>query len=40
MNKENRNSIQVFDCQILAHYQFEGDQYILTLSSEIIANET
>jgi dihydroorotate dehydrogenase electron transfer subunit len=24
----------------LAHYQFEGGQYILTLSSEIIANET
>ena len=40
MNKENRNTIKVIDCQVLAHYQFEGDQYILTLSSKIIADET
>jgi dihydroorotate dehydrogenase electron transfer subunit len=36
----NRNTIKVVDCQVLAHYQFEGDQYILTLSSKTIANET
>ncbi|MBT3446852.1 MAG: dihydroorotate dehydrogenase electron transfer subunit, partial [Candidatus Thioglobus sp.] len=40
MSKNNRNTIKVVDCQVLAHYQFEGDQYILTLSSETIANET
>ncbi len=28
------------DCQILAHYQFEGEQYILTLASDIIAKQT
>ena len=39
-NKTHRDSIKVCDCQILAHYQFEGDQYILTLSSKTIANET
>jgi dihydroorotate dehydrogenase electron transfer subunit len=40
MSKNNRNTIKVVDCQVLAHYQFEGDQYILTLSSDVIANET
>ncbi|SMN16659.1 Dihydroorotate dehydrogenase electron transfer subunit [uncultured Candidatus Thioglobus sp.] len=40
MNKENRNTIKVVDCQVLAHYKFEGDQYILTLASEVIAQET
>jgi len=50
MSKDNRNTIKVVDCQVLAHYKFEGDpalhssplggQYILTLSSETIANET
>lgn len=37
MSKENRDTIKVCDCQILAHYQFEGDQYILTLASDEIA---
>ncbi len=40
MNKDKRNSIKVVDCQVLAHYQFEAGQYILTLSSEVIANQT
>ncbi len=40
MNKENRNTIKVVDCQVLAHYKFEGDQYILTLASKVIAQET
>ena len=40
MNKSNRDSIQVFDCQILAHYQFEGSQYILTIDSPEIAKAT
>ncbi|BBB22278.1 dihydroorotate dehydrogenase electron transfer subunit [Abyssogena phaseoliformis symbiont OG214] len=36
----NKASIRVCDCQILAHYQFEGEQYILTLASDIIAKQT
>ena len=40
MSKTHRDSIQVVDCQILAHYQFEGDQYILTLDSSEIAKAT
>ncbi|MBE8189969.1 MAG: dihydroorotate dehydrogenase electron transfer subunit [Candidatus Thioglobus sp.] len=40
MNKANRGSIQVVDCQILAHYQFAGQQYILTLKSAEIAATT
>jgi len=40
MSKAHRDTIKVCDCQILAHYQFEGDQYILTLASDEIARET
>ena len=40
MSKTHRDTIQVIDCQILAHYQFEGDQYILTLDSPEIAKAT
>lgn len=40
MHNSHRGSIKVCDCQILAHYKFEGDQYILTLASDVIANET
>lgn len=40
MNKASRHSIKVCDCQILAHYQFEGEQYILTLASDMIAKAT
>ncbi len=40
MNKPHRNSIQVLECQILAHYQFEGGQYILTIDSPEIAKTT
>ncbi|MBA5249364.1 MAG: dihydroorotate dehydrogenase electron transfer subunit [Gammaproteobacteria bacterium] len=36
----NRGTIQVTDCQVLAHYQFEGGQYILTLASDVIAQAT
>ena len=39
-NKAHRGSLQVLDYQILAHYQFEGDQYILTLDSPEIAKAT
>jgi dihydroorotate dehydrogenase electron transfer subunit len=40
MNKSNRNRIQVSECLILAHYHLAGEQHILTLSSEFIANNT
>lgn len=40
MNKANRDSIQILECQILAHYQFEGSQYILTIDSSEIAKAT
>ena len=40
MSKEHRNTIKVVDCQVLAHYKYEGDQYIITLASDVIANET
>ena len=40
MNKDNRGTIKLQDCQILAHYQFQGDQYILTLDSSEIAKLT
>lgn len=40
MNNANRNTIGVNDCQVLAHYKFDGGQYILTLSSAEIASET
>ncbi len=40
MSKDNRNTIKVEGCQILAHYQFEGDQFILTLASAQIAKAT
>ena len=40
MSKPHRNTITLCDCQILAHYQFEGEQYILTLASDVIAKET
>ena len=37
MAKTNRDTISVNDCQILAHYKFEADQFILTLESQEIA---
>ena len=40
MVKSNRDTISVNDCQILAHYKFEAEQYILTLESEEIAVAT
>jgi len=40
MSKANRDTIKVCDCQILAHYKFDGDQYILTLASKEIADNT
>ncbi|NYT52461.1 MAG: dihydroorotate dehydrogenase electron transfer subunit [Candidatus Vesicomyosocius endoextente] len=40
MNKANRHKIKVCDCQILVHSRFENDQYILTLSSSIIAQQS
>lgn len=40
MNKLHQKTIKVCDCQILAHHKFKGDQYILLLASNIIANET
>ncbi len=36
----NKGSIQVIDCQILAHDQFAGRQHILTLESAQIAKAT
>jgi len=40
MAKTNRDTISVNDCQILAHYKFEADQYILTLESQEISQAT
>ena len=40
MVKPHRDTISVHDCQILAHYQFEADQYIITLESKDIADST
>ncbi|WP_435188326.1 dihydroorotate dehydrogenase electron transfer subunit [Pseudothioglobus sp. nBUS_23] len=40
MAKINRDTISVNDCQILAHYKFEADQYILTLESQEISQAT
>ena len=40
MAKTNRDTISVNDCQILAHYKFEADQFILTLESQEIAEAT
>jgi len=40
MSNSSRNTIGVYDCQVLAHYKFDGEQYILTLSSAEIANAT
>ena len=40
MVKTHRDTISVNDCQVLAHYQFEADQYIITLESKEIAEST
>ena len=40
MVKTHRDTISVNDCQVLAHYQFEADQYIITLESKEIADST
>ena len=40
MVKTHRGTIGVNDCQVLAHYQFEADQYIITLESKEIADST
>ena len=40
MAKTNRDTLSVNDCQILAHYKFEADQYILTLESQEISQAT
>ena len=40
MVKTHRDTISVNDCQVLAHYQFEADQYIVTLESKEIADST
>jgi dihydroorotate dehydrogenase electron transfer subunit len=40
MVKTTRDTISVNDCQILAHYKFEAEQYILTLESKEIAEDT
>ena len=37
MANSNRETISVNDCQVLAHYKYDGEQYILTLSSSKIA---
>ena len=40
MVKTTRDTISVNDCQILEHYKFEAEQYILTLESKEIAEVT
>ena len=40
MVKTHRDTISVNDCQVLAQYQFEADQYIITLESKEIADST
>ncbi len=37
MSNSHTDTIKVCDCQILAHNQFDGAQYILTLASALIA---
>ena len=34
------NTINICDCKVLAHYHFQGKQYILTLTSEEISKST
>ena len=38
MVSSNRDTISVNECQILAHYRFEAEQFILTLACQEIAN--
>jgi len=40
MANNNRETISVNDCQVLAYYKYDGEQYILTLSSSEIAQTT
>ena len=40
MANNNRETISVNDCQVLALYKYDGEQYILTLSSSEIAQTT
>ena len=40
MISSNRDTISVNECQILTHYKFKAEQYILTLSCPEIANTT
>ena len=39
MNSD-RNTINICDCKVLAHYHFKGEQYILTFASEEISKST
>ena len=39
MASNNRETISVNDCQVLAHNKYDGEQYILTLSSSDIAQK-
>jgi dihydroorotate dehydrogenase electron transfer subunit len=39
MNSD-RNTINICDCKVLAHYHFQGEQYILTFASEEISKST
>lgn len=40
MNKSHKDTIKVCACPILAHNRFEGEQFVLTLASKTIAQNT
>ena len=40
MASSNRGTISVNECQILAHYRYEAEQFILTISCPEIAQTT
>ena len=40
MGSSNRDTISVNECQILAHYKYEAEQFIITLACPEIANTT
>ena len=40
MNKSHRGLVKLEDCEIVAHKKYEADQFVLTLASDYISNNT
>jgi dihydroorotate dehydrogenase electron transfer subunit len=40
MNKSHRGSVKLEDCEIIAHKKYEAEQFVLTLASDYISNNT